>query len=139
MLFESTLAEGRETPLVDALISWGANLDFQVDGKGDTPLIGAASLGAEEVGIRLVEAGAQVDIRGAFGETALHWAALLGAERLTARLIEAGSDVNLPDRNWRSTPVGWARKGLSDAPAGNRGKQKEVIARLAAAGAHADQ
>jgi len=100
MLFEGTLAKGKELPLIDALIEAGADLDFQRDRedgkKSDTPLIGAASLGAEEVGLRLLDAGARPELRGLFGETALHWAAFLGESRLTERLIE-GSDINLKD------------------------------------------
>jgi len=82
------------------LIDAGADLDYQrsrEDGKrSDTPLIGAASLGAEDVGLRLLAAGAKPDIRGLFGETALHWAAMLGEDRLVAELIR-GSNVNLRD------------------------------------------
>jgi hypothetical protein len=59
MLFDGTLKKGRELPLIGALIQAGANLDFQRHGKGDTPLIGAASLAAEEVGLKLLDAGAQ--------------------------------------------------------------------------------
>src|ERR1022692_2577986 len=51
MLFEGILPKGKEIPLIEALIQAGADLDFQRNGKGDTPLIGAASLGAEEVGL----------------------------------------------------------------------------------------
>ena len=61
MIFEGTLKRGKEVPLIEALIAAGADLDFQKsreDGKkSDTPLIGAASLGAEDVGLRLLEAG----------------------------------------------------------------------------------
>src|SRR5580658_9950874 len=61
MLFEGTLKKGKELPLIEALIEAGSDLDFQKereDGKqSDTPLIGAASLAAEEVGLRLLETG----------------------------------------------------------------------------------
>jgi len=109
MLFEGTLAKGKAIPLIDALIEAGADLDFQRDRedgkKSDTPLIGAASLGAEDVGLRLLDAGARPELRGLFGETALHWAALLGENRLTERLIE-GSDINLKDEKYCSSPLG---------------------------------
>jgi hypothetical protein len=49
MRFEGRLQSGKELPLMEALIQAGANVDFQRNGEGDTPLIGAASLGAEEV------------------------------------------------------------------------------------------
>ena len=49
---EGKLPRGSEVPIIDALIEAGADLNFQRNGRGDTPLIGAASLGAEDVGIR---------------------------------------------------------------------------------------
>jgi hypothetical protein len=138
MLFEGVLKKGTELPLIELLIESGANLDFQnarADGKrGDTPLIGAASLAAEEVGLMLLEAGARPDLRGIFGETALHWAALLGEYRLAERLIP-GSGVNLKDEKYNSSPLGWAVHGRYDPPAGNQGRHSEVAALLVAAGA----
>src|SRR5215471_15867082 len=125
MLFAGTLPKGKEIPLVDALLDAGAEVDFQrsrEDGKkGDTPLIGAASLGAEDVGIRLLHADANPKLLGLFGETALHWAALLGEDRLVAKLVN-GSDVNLKDGKYNSPPVGWAIHGWCDPPAGNHGR-----------------
>ena len=102
--------------------------------RSETALIGAASLGAEDVGIRLLDAGARPETRGMFGETALHWAAMLGENRLVARLIEA-SDLNLKDQKYNSPPLGWAIHGWSNPPAGNHGRQIEVVAQLVAAGA----
>ena len=138
MLFEGTLAKGLELPLVEALIQAGADLDFQRDRedgrKSDTPLIGAASLGADDVGLRLLDAGARPELRGMFGETALHWAALLGEVRLAQRLI-AGSPINLKDEKYGSTPLGWAVHGRYHSASGNQGRQCEVAALLVSAGA----
>jgi hypothetical protein len=134
MMFNGTLQIGKELPLAEALIEAGADLNFQKGGKGDTPLIGAASLGAEDVGIRLVDAGANPFLRGLFGETALHWAAMLGEDRLVAKLIP-GSDLNLKDQKYNSPPLGWAIHGWSNSPAGDHGRQREVVALLLAAGA----
>ena len=138
MLFEGALQKGKELPLVEALIQAGADPDFQrnhEDGKkSDTPLIGAASLAAEEVGLKLLEAGARPELRGLFGETALHWVALLGEYRLAKRLI-GGSDIDLKDEKYNSTPLGWAVHGRYNPPAGNQGKQCEVAALLVSAGA----
>ncbi len=138
MLFEGTLQKGKELLLIDALIQAGADLNFQRDGKPETPLIGAASLGAEEVGLRLLDAGANPNLRGLFGETALHWAALLGEDRLAGRLIE-GADLNLTDETYKSPPLGWAIHGWCDPPAGNLGRQREVIVSLIAAGARIER
>jgi hypothetical protein len=140
MLFEGPLERGKELPLIDALIDAGAELNFQrqrEDGrKSDTPLIGAASLGAEDVGLRLLAAGAKPELRGLFGETALHWAALLGEDRLAERIIMIPvSDLNLKDEKYHSPPLGWAIHGCYDPPAGNHGRQREVAALLVRAGA----
>jgi hypothetical protein len=137
MLFEGTLQKGKELLLVEALIQAGADVNFQRDGKPETPLIGAASLGAEEVGLKLLDAGARPELRGLFGETALHWAALLGEDRLAGRLIN-GADLNLKDEKYQSPPLGWAIHGWCDPPAGNHGRQREVIALLIAAGARVE-
>jgi hypothetical protein len=137
MLFEGKVQRGKELPLIEALIQAGADLDFQRNGKGDTPLIGAASLGAEEVGIRLLEAGARPELRGLFGETALHWAALLGEDRLAGRLIE-GAGLNLKDEKYKSSPLGWAIHAWGGPPAGSRGRQREVVELLVAAGARVE-
>jgi uncharacterized protein len=138
MVFEGALQESKALPLIDALIEAGADLNFQSrreDGRTiDTPLIGAASLGAEDVGLRLLEAGARPELRGLFGETALHWAALFGEDRLVARLIQ-GSDLNLKDEKYNSPPLGWAIHGCYDPPSEKYGKQREVASLLVRAGA----
>jgi uncharacterized protein len=134
MRFEGRMQRGKELPLIEALIQAGADVDFQRNGEGDTPLIGAASLGAEEVGLKLLDAGARPELHGLFGETALHWAALLGEDRLAARLIE-NVDPNLKDEKYKSSSLGWAIHGWCSPPAGNHGRQLEVVRLLVAAGA----
>ena len=121
---------------MDALLAAGSNVDFHEPGKGETPLMGAASLGAEEVGLRLLDAGAAVGIRGLFDETPLHWAANMGLHRLVRRMIGAGADVNAEDRKFQSSPLGWALHGWMETPAGERrGRHDEVVRQLVAAGA----
>jgi len=137
VLFNGTLQKRMELPLVEVLIQAGADLNYNKDGKGETALIGAASLGAEDVGIRLLEAGAKPEIRGMFGETALHWAALLGEDRLVQRLIPC-SDLDLKDEKYNSPPLGWAIHGWCNPPAGYRGRQREIVALLVSAGARVE-
>lgn len=137
MLFAGVLKRGEELRLIDALIEREADLNFQRTPQSDTPLIGAASLGAEDVGIRLLDAGAKPALRGIFGETALHWAAMLGEVRLAARLV-AGSELDLKDSRYDSSPLGWAVFGRYNPPSGNAGRQAEVAAALVAAGARVD-
>jgi hypothetical protein len=133
MLFNGVLQKGKELPLVEALLEAGAVVDFRKEGKRETPLIGAASLGAEDVGLRLLDAGAAPGLHGDFGETALHWAALLGEDRLAARLVRETA-LDLRDEKYNSSPLGWAIQGWSNPPAGNHGRQREVAALLVAAG-----
>jgi hypothetical protein len=134
MLFNRALQKGKELPLIDALLEAGAVVNFRKAEKRETPLIGAASLGAEDVGLRLLDAGAAPELRGDFGETALHWAALLGEDRLASRLI-GRSNLNQKDEKYHSSPLGWAVHGWGDPPAGNHGRQREVVLLLIAAGA----
>lgn len=141
MLFEGKLQRGKELPLIEALIKAGADVDFQSAAKTDTPLIGAASLGAEDVGLALLRAGARPELTGIFGEKALHWAAHLGEIRLAPRLIEAGN-LNARDGKFDGTPLDWAIHGRMDArgnpPPGNLGRQCEVAAMLVEAGAEVE-
>jgi hypothetical protein len=56
-----------------------------------------------------------------------------------ARLIEnldlALPDLNSKDEKYKSPPLGWAIHGWSNPPAGNHGRQREVVVLLVAAGA----
>ncbi len=57
LVFNGMLPKGTEMPLVEALLEAGSDVDFGKADKHETNLIGAASLGAEDVGIRLLDAG----------------------------------------------------------------------------------
>ncbi len=138
MLFNGRLERAKAVSLVDALIDAGADVDFQQPGDGETPLIGAASLGAEDVGLKLLTAGATPNLRGHFCETALHWASIIGADRLVAGLIEKGASVNLKDDKYKATPLEWALHGWGEPPPGAAGRHHEVVAHLVAAGAQVD-
>jgi hypothetical protein len=137
MLFDGTLAHGKGIALMDVLVKAGADCNHQAS-NGETPLIGAASLAAEDVGLRLLESGAQPGLTGAFQETALHWAAHLGLRALVARLIEKGADVNQKDGRFHSSPLGWAIHGRFHASPGSQGNHHEVAALLVAGGARVE-
>ena len=138
MLFNGTLKSGLELPLIDALIESGADVNFQKP-RGETALIGAASLGAEDAGLRLLERGAKPGTRGIFGETALHWAAIMGTDRLVTRLIEKGAPVDEKDAKYNSTPLGWALFGWRNPPADAKPTHHhEVVEILVGAGARVE-
>ncbi len=137
LVFNGVLSKGKEMPLVEALLEAGSDVDFGKGDRHETNLIGAASLGTEEVALRLLDAGADPHARGNSGETALHWAALLGELRLVERLIE-GADLEFEDDQYHSTPLGWAVHGFCESQTENpadHGNQRGVIALLVAHGA----
>jgi ankyrin repeat protein len=134
---DKTLTTDVALEMTDILLAAGSNVNGLATDK-ETPLHGAASLGAEDVGLRLVGAGANVHATGSFaGETPLHWAAHEGLVRLVARLITAGADLTVRDRKWNGTPMDWAEHGLRERRPDASGRQEEVIAilRRGAAGA----
>lgn len=132
MLFEGTLERGRERELAAALIDAGADINYR---QGD-PLNAAASLGATEVGLLLLDAGAEPNGSGHIGETALHWAANTGNAVLVRRLLDAGALIDPRDAKYNSTPLGWALHGWDETPPpGNLGHHHDVIVRLVRAGA----
>jgi hypothetical protein len=137
LVFNSVLPKGKEMPLVEALLEAGSDVDFGKGDRHETNLIGAASLGAEDVGLRLLDAGADPHARGNGGETALHWASLFGELRLVERLLN-GANLELEDDQYHSTPLGWAVHGFCESQTDNpadHGQQREVIALLLAHGA----
>ena len=134
MLFGGSLQRGNEPPLIQALLEAGADPNYQAP-NGETPLIGAASLHAEDVGLQLLDAGAQPNVRGVFNETALHWAAHTGLRHLVERLLNKGADVNLRDGRYNATPLGWAIHGRLSSHPGRQGNHHAVAALLVAAGA----
>jgi len=122
---------GREASveLANVLLEAGVDPDRAYARSGDTYLIAAASLGAEEVGLRLVELGADVRPRGLFGATALHWAAHMGLERLAAALLDAGAELELADARYGCTPLEWTLHAWSERGAGRR-EGLPIVARL---------
>jgi hypothetical protein len=148
-LFDGTLDRSREADvavgLIDALIEAGADVNHcEADEppgqpKCETPLNGAASLGAQAVGIRLIDAGAQTTTINLLGETSLHWAASLGLDRLVDRILRAEApryvSIDVRDSNWHARPLSWAMHGWFEPPPGSAGRYREVVVALVRAGA----
>jgi uncharacterized protein len=131
-VFENAISEKVALRLVDALLKAGSNVNHK---QNETALHAAASLGTEEIGLRLVDAGASPDVLGSFGETPLHWAAHQGQARLVARLLAAGAKTDIEDTRYRATPLGWARHGLTNNLPGSSSGHADVIALLERPGA----
>ncbi|KIC90110.1 ankyrin repeat domain-containing protein [Flavihumibacter sp. ZG627] len=101
----------------------------------DSPLVAAASLHADKVGILYIDNGADINHGGCHGGTALHWAAWCGKPQLVERLIKAGSEINRLCTDFKATPLFWAVHGLKNG--GNKDSKKylEVVDLLISAGA----
>ena len=77
---------------------------------GQTPLIIAARVNAEEAAAKLVEAGADISAKNKYGQTLLHWAALTNARKAAEWLASQGADIGAKD-NAGETPVHGAARG----------------------------
>ena len=130
-VFDRSIPGERAAALARLLIDAGADID---DRNGD-PLNAAASLGATDVGLLLLDKGARTELTGLFGETALHWAATLGNDVLVARMLEEGAPVDVKDRKYNASPLGWALHGWREALPAASDEYASVVARLVRAGA----
>ena len=119
-VFRGLATQDQALAMADVLLDAGVDPDLAYARSGDTFLIAAASLGAESVGLRLLERGADVARRGLFGATALHWAALMGLDRLTRALAAAGTELELADTRYDCTPLEWALHGWTEGTSGQR-------------------
>jgi len=106
-VFRKAATQEQGLAMADVLLAAGVDPERAYAASGDTFLIAAASLGAQLVGLRLVERGVDVHPRGLFGATALHWSAHLGLDRLAEALANAGSDLELADAKYDCTPLEW--------------------------------
>ena len=130
-VFEKAISESVALPLVEALLKAGSDVNHK---QRETALHAAASLGTEEIGLRLIDAGALPNVLGSSGETPLHWAAHQGQARLVARLLAAGAKTDIEDTRHRATPLGWARHGVTNRLPGSSSGHAEVIALLGGQG-----
>jgi ankyrin repeat protein len=76
---------------VQTLLGSGANVNL-IDSRGRTPLMYAAAVGSETMMRRLIEAGADVNVRTNFGATALMWCS--NSLVRVKLLVDHGADVN---------------------------------------------
>jgi ankyrin repeat protein len=117
-------------------LAHGARVDgIELIPKKDSPLVAAASLHADAMGILYIEYGATINHPGCHGGTALHWAAWTGRDRLVKRLIEAHADIHRLCVDFKSTPLQWADHGLKNGGPRNVHHQEECVRLLRAAGA----
>lgn len=130
------LTNGREGEMAELLLAFGAAINGSE--RRETPLIGAASLGAERVSEVLIEAGAELEATSIFGSRALHWAAWMGAPATVRQLIDHGAEIEAKCSEFGATPLFWAVHGYG--PEGPKEKKDQVGAArvLIQAGAKVD-
>lgn len=94
-----------------------------LDGIGHTPLVVATRHGNAAVVKKLLELGADVELRDVFGKTAVHWAAYqLRGGPILRMVLDAGASFNTQDND------GWTP--LVSAVAGGNGGCLEILLSL---------
>ena len=135
-VFVGKITDDEAVKLAKIFIEYGANIDGdKYKGEG-TPLIAAASLHAEHLSIFYIQNGA--DIHYTYkddGASALHWAAFCGREKLVHELIQANAAIDESDKQYKSTPLGWALQALMTNDKLNTHNQLSCIKLLLMAGA----
>jgi uncharacterized protein len=135
-VFSGTYTDDQGVELAKIFLEHGADINgFGLLETKDTPLITAASLLAERVGILYVDRGADVYHAGTHGGTALHWAAWTGCDHLVDRLIKAGADIHLRCIDFSASPLFWGVHGYKFSGGQNRRHQIACVKLLLAAGA----
>jgi hypothetical protein len=89
---------------VEALLEADPSVATVRGASGYTALHWAAIRDHESVALRLLKAGAPVDVIGADGDSLLHWACHHDRPDLVAAMLDAGADVGLVNR-WGRTPL----------------------------------
>lgn len=135
-VFAGLLTDEQAVRMAEVLIEAGANINGNYENEGSTPLIAAASLHCERLGIYYVEQGADVNLKERNGEaTALNWACYCGLNRLTEKLIQAGANINQREPKFNCTPVEWAIHAVITQPQHVMHRQLDCIKAMLKAGA----
>jgi ankyrin repeat protein len=135
-VFIKKITDEEAIEIAKIFLEYGANIDGNKDVGEDTPLIAAASLHAENLGIFYIEKGADIFYADKNDSaTALHWAAFCGRDRLVKKLIDEKANINLRDTSFNATPLQWAIHTLITNDKSNINNQVNCIILLLKAGA----
>ena len=135
-VFAKKITDEQAVEIAKILLEFGADVDGYKSSKdNNTPLIAAASLNAEKLGIFYIERGADIFYTApGYGETALHWAAFCGKDKLVEKLIGKGANLNQRDTTYNGTPPDWAIHVLITKDTGNLHHQLGCVKLLIKAG-----
>ena len=132
-VFARKMSDAEAITFAKIFLEFGADINGYNDGS---PLLAAASLHAEQLGIFYIDNGADINITDVNDKaSALHWAAFCGRDKLVDKLIKSNAIFDEPDKTYQSTPLGWAIHCLSSNDEGNRHNQLACIKQLIQAGA----
>lgn len=135
-VFARKMTEKQAIQFAQIFLESGADIDGYKQSGAGTPLLAAASLHAEQLGIFYINNGADVQhTHHNDGASALHWAAFCGRDQLVNRLIEANASIDIPDNKYKSTPLGWAIQCLLSNDLINKHNQVYCIKTLLHKGA----
>ena len=136
-VFKGKITDTQAIEIAKILLEFDSNIDgFMERGDNNTPLIAAASLNAEQLGIFYISHGANVFYTPkSDGGTALHWAAYCGKDKLADELIKRGANINQRDTSYNGTPISWAAHAMNNEEAGKLDNQLDCIKLLLKAGA----
>lgn len=127
-VFTGKITDEDAVQLARVFLASGANIDGDKDKGEGTPLLAAASLHAEQLGIFYIDKGADVHYTYKNdGASPLHWAAFCGLDKLVARLVNTNAKVDQPDSAHNSTPLGWAIQPLKSNDTRNQHNQLNCI------------
>lgn len=133
-VFAGKMTEEEAITLAKTFLENGANIDG--DKKGGIPLLAAASLHAEQLGIFYIDNGADINFTDENDNaSALHWAAFCGRDKLVNKLIQSKAIPDKPDKRYQCTALGWAIHSLMSHDAGNKHNQITCIKLLLRGGA----
>ena len=125
-VFEGRYSDEDGVEIARVFLEFGADVNgFEFELRKDTPLIAAASLHADKVGLLYLEHGADVRHQGCHGGTALHWAAWEAKPNMVSFLLSRGADATLLDAKYQMSAGGWARHRRKEI--GPRWGHDEVI------------
>lgn len=137
-VFNRLISDEDAVKFAKIFLAHGATVNGnEMEFKKDTPLIAAASLHADKVGILYVETGAELSHAGCHGGTALHWAAWCGRPALVEKLIDAGAPINKRCVDFESTPLFWTIHGFKSCDFENHAEYFNCARMLMNAGSDA--
>ncbi|HEY6975199.1 MAG TPA: ankyrin repeat domain-containing protein [Chitinophagaceae bacterium] len=136
-VFVKKMTDQEAIEIAKIFLDFGADINgSKIKENEDTPLLAAASLHAEQLGIFYIDNGADIHYSGRHdGATALHWAAFCGRDKLVEKLIREKAAIDQRDTSYNSTPLGWAIHVLRTGDKFNTYHQLSCIKLLIKAGA----